>query len=695
MSNETELERLVVRLIGDAESYKAMLVSSQHDTEEAMHAVEHSAQGMSAAVVMQGELAAHAIEQLGHKFLELGKEALHAFEGHEDTEVKLQAAIKANGGAVDETMEKYEAFAAQMARMTTSGTAQTMHLLQLAQSYGLTGEKAEQAAKDAIGLEAATGHAAEGAIRIVSLYRQSGDVGRLGYMLPMLRSIKDPTERAAMAAKLLAGDFETAKAVAGTFSGQMKQLENDMHGLWAEIGKVIATAIKPFIAVEREMVAWFKELSPTVKGVIVAVAGLAASFVLVSVAMTALAPVFSSMATLVGVIFSPAGAVFVGILAAAGAAAAGLAYYLGGIEKIWRLIKYAASEFKPVIFEIGQVINAAFNAVGQLVTGFNRAAEAAGGVDEAIMKLGIHAVAKTVQRQLIGVEYRLLHIQDEILNIGLKLLKLLALLPQWMTGMTDAETKAVNALSSTVSAEFGAGFEKFYAEKMKEVNKASEDGKTGFNATTKAAKAMKSALEDAVSMGSGEYYKRMQKFLGTAIPAIGGDGAAAAGAAAHAAAGAAAHVAAGAAAHAAVAKAGLHGIPADVRAARGLPPGMAKGGTLFGEDIIGSEAPPPLRGRGVPDWFQHQSGIEAVVLQERKRRPDQHAQADEARYVGYGDKPMGRNEQNAFFNSKIDTILDKMNTTLTGLTDVLKDSENSYKRKHPTPPIEVNPMAFN
>jgi hypothetical protein len=133
----------------------------------------------------------------------IGAAALYAFNQQESAEMKLRAALMANGREVDTLFASYSAFASQMQRITVVGDETTLKLLQLAETYGITGKAAERAAKNAIGMQAAFGINAESAIKLTSALEQ-GDTAMLTRYIPSLKSVEGESAKVALAQEILA-----------------------------------------------------------------------------------------------------------------------------------------------------------------------------------------------------------------------------------------------------------------------------------------------------------------------------------------------------------------------------------------------------------------------------------------------------------------------------------------------------------
>ena len=121
MANETEVERLVVRIVGDANSLLSSLKASTAGvTNFAREAESLDGDGRRGGR-RSGALIARGVEIIVDKFRELGRESLAAFERHQDTTVRLTAMVTANKCAVESTLRSYEEFSDQVSRNTTAG----------------------------------------------------------------------------------------------------------------------------------------------------------------------------------------------------------------------------------------------------------------------------------------------------------------------------------------------------------------------------------------------------------------------------------------------------------------------------------------------------------------------------------------------------------------------------------------------
>lgn len=275
----------------------------------------------------------------------LGYKALGEFEVMESGMLKLEAAIKANGREVERTMNSYTVFASEIQNATRIGDDNVLALLQEAESMGLTGEAAKRAAKNAISLGAAKGMAASSAIRMTVALEQ-GRSEMLGRFLPALRDIKDETERTAKAQELIGNMFAVAEADAASFAGQMDQLNNSFGDFLEEIGAVLASMLKPFVAFLKELVTQFQELHSSTKtiiavvialgtglgivittigGVVIAVGTLITAYGTFITTLAGSGPIIAAFGTALNLALGPVGA----ITLAVGALSAALLYYQG------------------------------------------------------------------------------------------------------------------------------------------------------------------------------------------------------------------------------------------------------------------------------------------------------------------------------------------------------------------------------
>lgn len=335
MASEQEIERLVVRLLGDGSSYQKMLVDAQSQTKAAAAQVESASrriEGFSSKLTGFASVAVGALAALGGKAW-LGS-ALKNFQDAELTALKLGAALEANGRDVAAVTKDYTKFAESMEKLTTAEDDAVLAMLQTAESMGITGEAAKRAVKNSIALAAAKGGEAASYVRLTTALEQ-GNSEMLGRMLPALRGITDDGLRAAKAQELLGKMFGTATAEASSSAGAMKMLSRDYGNLLEDLGAVVAEVIKPVVQGLREAVAWFRALSPEIKTATTLIVGATVAAAALAATAIAGAAIFNMMTG--GVL------IMVGAVVTAGAALAVWVNRLGGVGKAWEVVKTAGT----------------------------------------------------------------------------------------------------------------------------------------------------------------------------------------------------------------------------------------------------------------------------------------------------------------------------------------------------------------
>ncbi len=300
---EEELQRLVIRLIGDVDQYLAALKNSQAQTASTAESIQnnmskvdrsfqltgrHSEKEMN-AVMNSMNSADLSIKNVTHTVTSMlpalirtaaGFSILHqafnAFAEREQVLVKLTATLEANGRAVEETMASYKAFAEEMSQLTLTSKGETLGLLTQAETFELTGDMAEKAAKGAISFAAAGNASAQSMLRL-SVALLKGDIeGAMHFkrMIPQLRNVKDEQEFMRKATDLMNTGFARAQALSETTSGQLTHLANNIRSLKADMGETVANGINPIVKGLLELTQVLKGASPEVKSLTAAIIGL-------------------------------------------------------------------------------------------------------------------------------------------------------------------------------------------------------------------------------------------------------------------------------------------------------------------------------------------------------------------------------------------------------------------------------------
>ena len=261
--------------------------------------------------------------------------SVKAFAEQEKAELKLRAALEANGREVDKLFNEYKDFASELQSVTIVGDEATLAMLQMAENMGLTGENAKRAAQNAIGLSSAFGISAQSAMRYTAMLEQ-GDTTMLNRYIPTLRAVEDETERVALAQDILSKAFETSRAEARTLSGQIQQIRNNFGDFQEVVGGIIAEALEPFTRRIKFMVMQLKSMNPQVIKARLAFAGIAAAIPIVILAVSKLILGLKGLATMLGVILSPIALK----VAALAMLAAGIKYAADNSEQLAQRFEY-------------------------------------------------------------------------------------------------------------------------------------------------------------------------------------------------------------------------------------------------------------------------------------------------------------------------------------------------------------------
>lgn len=335
---ETELERLVVRMSGEAGEYMKMLSDAQQSVQDTASQVQQSAdriEGISSSIRGFAGTAASALASLGAtNWL---RKAFGEFTGAEDAIVRLSATLKVNKRDVQTLLPSYTEFASSIQRQTIISDESVLSLLRQAETFKLTGSSAISASEKAIALSASiTGSAqsSEQYMRVAAMMEKGNfkQAFQMRRMLGPLRETKDLTEFTAKAQEMMASGMEIARAEAQTSSGTIKTLNNAYSDLMEEFGKVVADGIKPVVEGLRELVAWFQSLSPEAKTTIVILAGLVAGFL-------ALGPAVAVIGLIAGTVFNPI-VIAIGLV---GVAVALFINQVGGVSEAWDMVREGAS----------------------------------------------------------------------------------------------------------------------------------------------------------------------------------------------------------------------------------------------------------------------------------------------------------------------------------------------------------------
>jgi hypothetical protein len=203
-----------------------------------------------------------------------GALAVKNFGDAEKAAASLSAVLRANGKDVNTVSADYMKFAQEMQRLTTVEDDAVIGFLQLAES--MKAPNAKKAVQDAIGLNKVYGIEMSAAVSM-AVKAQYGQYQLLGRMLPAVKAAKTETQKAAIAERILADNFQIATAQAKAGLGPLEQLTNQMGNMSEEFGRIIVGYITPFVEKIKSMMEWLNSLDESTKKWIVNIALAAAT----------------------------------------------------------------------------------------------------------------------------------------------------------------------------------------------------------------------------------------------------------------------------------------------------------------------------------------------------------------------------------------------------------------------------------
>lgn len=170
-----------------------------------------------------------------------------AYKEQEEADVKLQAAIRATGGDVEQLTAQYKAYASEIQAVTTYGDELVENLISQAKYMGIADDKVKDATEGAIGLAEAFGIDTNTALKGVANALE-GNFSQLERYIPALRSASTEAEKHAILQKSMADGFQLAKDRGSSATGQMTQLANAIGDTKEQFGEAIITGITPFVS---------------------------------------------------------------------------------------------------------------------------------------------------------------------------------------------------------------------------------------------------------------------------------------------------------------------------------------------------------------------------------------------------------------------------------------------------------------
>lgn len=291
MAGETELERIVVRLIGDGSSFSKMMTNAVGVTQKA------TTQMITALNRVEG----FANTLLG-AFGSLGvasslKGAFEQFAKMERGQIRLNSIIETNGGNVQELTTRYKAVAEAISAVTLNTKGEVLALFQQAEAQQFSGDAAENVVRNSIALAGATGQSAESMVRVAAMMQRGHP--EFAKRILGLRGVADGAALVDAINKRMTGGMALAQAEFNSASGKMERLGRSMKSVGTEIGGLIAGALLPVVSVIQNLTEEFKKLDPTIKNMTYKIVGMVLAWMSLGPVTSVLRGLFGPLLSLV------------------------------------------------------------------------------------------------------------------------------------------------------------------------------------------------------------------------------------------------------------------------------------------------------------------------------------------------------------------------------------------------------------
>jgi hypothetical protein len=307
MASEIEVERLIVRLLGDGSQFQKMLMTAQQSAVSSAQAIQRAAADIQTYQDSINKFASTAVGALGSlgilRFLD---SARSAYEEVHLASMKLTSAIEMNGGVVSEVTADYEEFAKSLASVTSMTKQEILSNLSMAESMGMTGDAAKAVVKNMLSITAGARHLRGGWMAMSAAIELSqGHWQQAAHIMGVPRELMH-NETAALAelVRRLGGSWEKVLIQGQLNNSVWKRLSNTFFELKVEIGKVLSEHLRPLLEVLETWANAFKELDSNTKGLIIAIAVLGATLLAVRPLMWLADPVYNLAAGFVKLAYS-------------------------------------------------------------------------------------------------------------------------------------------------------------------------------------------------------------------------------------------------------------------------------------------------------------------------------------------------------------------------------------------------------
>jgi hypothetical protein len=195
------------------------------------------------AGVIAGNLLTGAFTKLTGSIVSFGKESIKAFSQQEDALNQLGQALKASGDFSQSAVADFSAFASELQSVSKFGDEVVISQIAVAKSLGATNEQSKQLVKAAADLSATFGGSLEENVRKLGR-TLNGDIGRLGQLIPQLRSLTEEQLRSGEALAVVNQRFGGAAASElNTYSGSVVAASNAFSDLQEAVGGFLVESL--------------------------------------------------------------------------------------------------------------------------------------------------------------------------------------------------------------------------------------------------------------------------------------------------------------------------------------------------------------------------------------------------------------------------------------------------------------------
>ncbi len=264
---DTEVERLVVRLIGEGSSYQKMMLDAARQSQETASKVELAArriEGISNQVKGFGQSVLGFMGAIG--IATSLKGAFEKFSELERGQRQLKTAIEVGGHSAATTTARYAAFAKEISSTTLTTKGATFAMLKQAELMGKSGADAEKLVRTSVALAGAQGGEAQEWLR--TAYAVQTGNRALAVRMVLGRGVKVTEESWAAVQKMVTAGMKNANEEFNSAPGRIERLGRTFNELKVQMGGMVAEGISPVLSKLEEAAGWFKNLDPQVKSTI-------------------------------------------------------------------------------------------------------------------------------------------------------------------------------------------------------------------------------------------------------------------------------------------------------------------------------------------------------------------------------------------------------------------------------------------